>query len=117
MVRISIAAIATVAIHLLLGWAWTVLVGVAIGGWSGQTRRSMIIGALGVGLGWAALVAYNFVVAGPSTRIMIETMGELMGNTAGGVVVAATLLIGGVLGALGGLLGGQSARLVDLRPQ
>lgn len=115
MIRIGSVAIGAIAIHLGLGWAWTVLAGVGIGLWHGQTLRSMGIGALGVGLGWATLVGYSFLASGPSTRVMIDTVGGLMGNTADWLVVAATVLIGSLLGMLGGLVGGQFARLFGLR--
>jgi ABC-type dipeptide/oligopeptide/nickel transport system permease subunit len=42
---------------------------------------------------------------------MARTVGGLIGNLPGVAVVGATVLIGAVLGALGGVLGQQARRL------
>ena len=97
----------SLTLHLTLGWAWTLAAGLAGGFWA--VRRGWLVGLLGVGLGWAALVGYNAVVAGPAVRQMTTTVGGLLGNLPGFAVVIATVLIGAVLGALGGAAGTQLA--------
>ena len=106
---ILFTALLALALHLVLGWAWTLGAGVAAGLWAGQ--RGWLIGAAGVALEWAALVVYNVVVAPEAITRMARTMGEVMGNLPGFVTVLATVLIGALLGALGGYLGGQIRRL------
>lgn len=93
----------SLALHLTLGWAWTVLAGVA-GGWLAR-RRGWLVGLVGVGGAWLALVGYSFLVAPMPTRAMAGAMGGIMGNLPGWAVVALTLLIGLVLGGLGGGIG------------
>ncbi|WP_457651896.1 hypothetical protein [Rhodocaloribacter sp.] len=98
-----------VVLHLILGWPWTILAGVAAGVWKG--RGGWRIGALGVGLGWLAFVVYDYLVAAGAVGEMTRVMGGLMGNLPGFVVVVVTLVIGLVLGALGGAVGTQAAAL------
>ena len=107
--RIIATFLLSLALHLLMGWAWTLAAGLAGGFWA--MRRGWLVGLLGVGLDWAALVGYNSVVAGPPVRQMATTVGELLGNLPGFAVVIATVLIGAVLGALGGAAGTQLAFL------
>ena len=97
------------ALHLTLGWAWTLGAGLAGGAWAG--RRGWLTGAAGVALGWAALVAYHFAAAPGATVRMARTVGGLLGNLPGFATVLATVLIGAALGAAGGLVGQQLRRL------
>lgn len=97
------------ALHLMLGWAWTF--GAGLAGGVIAPRRGWLVGSLGVALDWAALVGYNFWIAGAATGIMIRTMGDILGNTSGMVVVAATVFIGAALGGLGGVVGMVTRRV------
>lgn len=107
--RIVATATLALVLHLTLGWAWTLAAGLAGGAWA--RRRGWLVGTLGVTLGWAVLVAYNFVVAGAAVQTMTSTVGGLLGNMPGVAVVAATVFIGGLLGLLGGVLGGTLRRI------
>ncbi|WP_456426082.1 hypothetical protein [Rhodocaloribacter sp.] len=98
-----------VVLHLILGWPWTILAGVAAGVWKG--RGGWRTGALGVGLGWLFFVGYDYLVAAGTVSEMTRVMGEFMGNLPGFVVVVVTLVIGLVLGALGGAVGARAAAL------
>jgi hypothetical protein len=102
-----------VVLHLILGWPWTILAGVAAGVWKG--RGGWRVGALGVGLGWLAFVGYDYLVAAGAVAEMTRVMGGLMGNLPGFVVVVVTLVIGLVLGALGGAVGARAAALAKRR--
>ncbi len=102
-------ALLALVLHLLLGWMWTVLAGAA-GGYL-SVRRGWLVGAAGVAAGWGALVAYNLLFFQDETRRMAETVGGILGNLPGFAVVVASLLTGAVLGALGGFVGAQAARL------
>ncbi len=93
------------ALHLTLGWAWTPLAALAGGAWSRRAGGGALTGALGVGLAWAALVAYNAAVAYAPTALLAHTVGGLLG-VPGGATFALTALLGATLGALAGLAGG-----------
>ena len=69
------------------------------------------MGAICVGLGWAALVAYNFFSAPAETEKMLGMMGGILGNLDGSLIVVLTILIGAILGMLGGLVGNQFKRM------
>lgn len=108
--KILLTLIIALILHLTLGWAWTSLAGVVGGFWAG--RRGWLVGAAGVALDWAVLVAYNFVVAAGPVQRMTSTVGGLLGNLPGVTIVLLTVLVGAVLGALGGLVGAQARRLL-----
>ncbi len=108
-----VTCIVALALHLTLGWAWTLLAGIAGGAWSG--RGGWRTGAAGVALAWAALVGYNLIVATGPVWQMLYTMGELLGGLPGAAVVLLTVLLGGVLGVLGGLIGSQAVQLLPSR--
>jgi len=110
-VRVLGTMVVALGLHLTLGWAWTFGAGV-VGGVAAP-HRGWLIGLLGVALDWAVLVGYNSMVAGAATEVMIGTMGGIFGNTAGTVVVAATVFIGALLGGLGGLVGMFARRTVQ----
>lgn len=112
--RVAVVAVLALALHLLLGWRWTILAGIVGGAW--VDRRGWLVGALGVGLDWAVLVLYNYATARAATQVMTETMGRLLGNMPSLVVVAATVLIGGLIGVLGGAIGTALRGLIRPRP-
>lgn len=96
-------------LHLLLGWAWTLAAGIA-GGFR-AVRQGWLVGALGVGLDWLAFLLYNYLVAQAATSELVRVLGDVLGGLPGVAVLGLTLLIGLVLGALGGFIGAQAARL------
>lgn len=100
-------------LHLLLGWMWTMLAGMAVGVWIG--RRGWFVGGIGVGLSWLGLVLYNFVVAAGPVGRMTDTFGGILGNLPGFVIVVITVLLGVLLGMIGGGLGTQLGLLLKPR--
>jgi len=103
-------AVLALALHLALGWAWTL--GAGLVGGVIAPRHGGLVGLLGVGLEWAALVGYNYIVAGAAMAVMTSTLGGILGNTPGTMVVAATVFIGALLGGLGGTVGALMRRWV-----
>ncbi|MFW5973540.1 MAG: hypothetical protein ACOCTG_06065 [Bacteroidota bacterium] len=99
---IVIAAV-SLSVHLLFGWMWTALVAIAAG--LVLKSRGWFVGMAGVAIGWAGLVVYSFSVAPYETAELLRIIGSLLGNLPAVVSVAATVSIGAVLGALGGLVG------------
>jgi len=91
------------AVHLALGWPWTFAAGLVGGYWAG--RGGWRVGAVGVGLDWAGLIAYNYIAAPEAVPTMVDTVGQVLGNMPGAAVVACTLCLGLMLGALGGATG------------
>ncbi len=111
--KLLVTALLALVLHLLLGWGWTLLAGVAAGAWVG--RRGWLVGGAGVALGWLALVAYNYAVAARPVQAMADALGGILGNLPGFVVVGLTLLIGALLGAVGGAAGTQLGLLLRRR--
>ncbi|HEY5565103.1 MAG TPA: hypothetical protein VIL33_05895 [Rhodothermia bacterium] len=101
-------------VHVFLGWPWSILGGAIAGFVSGRT--GWIVGAAAVGLSWALLVLYNFVVAPPEMARFLRITGGLFGNMSGPMVVVVTVLIGVLIGLLGGAIGGLIGSLTrDVR--
>ena len=98
------------ALHLTLGWAWTLGAGLIGGLWA--RRRGWLVGLIGVTLDWSVLLVYNVAVAPDATVRMARTVGALLGNLPGVATVLATVLVGAGLGALGGFTGQQLRRHV-----
>jgi len=103
-------ALVALAIHLLIGWPWTVLGGVLAGLVKG--RWGWAYGGLGVALSWMGLVFWNYIVVPAETGKTYALLGDLLGNLSPTLVVGITLLLGAVLGMLGGLIGTQLRFLI-----
>lgn len=112
LVLLGTALLSTV-LHWGLGWEATVLAGIVGGLWSG--RGHWLVGASGVGLGWAGAVLYTGAVTPAAFRTLLDTLGTLGGNIPGEVLVGLTVFLGSVLGAFGGAIGGQIRRLLEER--
>lgn len=109
LIKIAAVVLLALAFHLMLGWAWSPVAGLAAGFWIG--RRGWIAGMAAVGLSWLLLVTYSFAAAPRATAAMADVFGGILGNLPGAAIVGMTLLIGALLGALGGLAGSSLARL------
>ena len=108
--KLPATIILALVLHLLLGWAWTILAGVVVGVWQGP--RGWLVGGIGVGLSWLGLVLYNVVVAAEPVGRMTDTLGGILGGLPGLVIVVFTVLIGVLLGLVGGGLGTQLGLLI-----
>ena len=110
LVKVLVLATFALVLHLALGWAWTPAAGVAAGLWHG--RGGWHLGAAGVGLEWLILILYNYGVNARAVHLMTENLGSMLGNMPFFTIVALTLSIGVLLGALGGAAGTQLNRLL-----
>lgn len=109
---ILLTALLSIGAHLALGWEWTVLAGI-VGGLLVREPLGWLVGAFGTALGWALLVLYTAWVAPDALRILVDTFGALAGNIPGETLVGLTVLLGGLLGALGGGVGTLLRPMVD----
>ncbi len=99
-----------VLLHLVLGWQWTMLAGILCG--MMMYRWGGFGGFVSVASGWGILVLINYLAAPEPVGRMLHITGGILGNLPGAAVVVLTLVIGGLIGLIGGLIGIQLARLV-----
>lgn len=111
--RFATLLLLTVLLHVLLGWEWTILAGVAAG--YVYDRRGWLLGALIVAADWLLLVLFNVLVDARAIGAMTAAVGSILGNMPSFAVVAMTLCIGFLLGLLGGAAGTQLRHLVARR--
>ena len=102
---IVVCAAISVFVHLVLGWQWTMLAGILCGVL--MPARGWLWGFVSVAAGWGVLVLIDYLSAPAPIMRMLDMTGQILGNMPGAMVVALTILIGGILGFLGGLVGGQ----------
>jgi hypothetical protein len=102
-VILVLAIVLGLGLHLLLGWQWTIAAGLIAGLLA--RRFGALLGAIAVGLAWALLILYNYIVAPSETGRMIDIMGSLFGNLSPPLLVGSTVLLGTVIGLLGGSIG------------
>lgn len=110
-----VTALISIGVHLALGWQGTLLAGIVAGAWGHDPARGTLVAAGGTALGWAGLVVYSAAVAPASLRILIDTLGSLAGGIPGEALVGGTVVLGGLLGALGGGIGAV-LRLIVFTP-
>lgn len=113
LLRFAAVLLFAVVLHVVLGWEWTLLAGVAAGWLFG--RLGWLYGGLAVGSDWLLLVVFNYVANARAVGTMTNSVGSILGNMPSFAVVAITLFIGLLLGTVGGAAGTQLNRLVTLR--
>ena len=99
----------SIGLHVLLGWAWTILAAVLAGYWA--HRGGWWIGLLTLLLGWGSLLLGFTLINSESVRPTTEVMGGILGGVPGVAVVMAPLAIASLLGALGGAAGSAASLL------
>ena len=107
-----LAALLALALHILLGWQWSLIGGVIAG--FGVRRFAWAAGMIAVALSWMLLVVYNFAVAPAEMARFVKIASGLFGNMPGPMLVLATILIGALLGVLGGMTGGLARNLTPM---
>jgi hypothetical protein len=112
---VALAAPVAAGLHLAVGWEWTILPAIVAGVLAGS--RGWMAGLLTVALPWAGILAWSYAASPDSTPILLGVLGGLLGgNTPGAVVVALTLLFGGLIGLAGGTVGSQLNGLAPAGP-
>lgn len=104
-----LAALCALALHILLGWQWSLIGGIVAG--YGVRRFAWAAGMIVVALSWILLVVYNFAVAPAEMARFVKITSGLFGNMPGPILVLTTILIGALLGVLGGIIGGLARNL------
>lgn len=107
--------VAGLVVHPLLGWEWTAGAG-ALGGWV-ASRRGWLAGALGAGASWAVFTAWSFGVDARAVAEMTRVLASIAGGLPPAATVVATLGVGALLGAAGGLFGGALRNIVPRVPR
>lgn len=107
-----LALAVTLALHVVLGWPWSIVGGFVAG--VGAKRFGWALGTVAVALSWTILVVYNFAVAPEEMARFVEVTSTLLGNMNGPMLVLTTVLLGALLGLLGGGIGSLVRNIVDL---
>lgn len=102
-VKLIASTVAAFFLHLLLGWAFTMLAGIVAGLWHGH--GGWRLGAAAVTLDWAVWLIYSYAVDARAVHLMTQTIGSILGNMPFFIIVGLTLMIGTLLGAAGGFIG------------
>lgn len=92
-------------------WQLVVVAAVLAGVLSPSLRRAIVVGAGGVIVAWALLLLWQAAV-GPVATVS-ALLGAILGLTSAAPIlpIVLTLVLGGVLGAGGGMVGAGLARL------
>lgn len=106
-----LCTLVALAAHILLGWQWSIVGGIAAG--VAVRRLGPVVGMAAVGVSWLTLVLYNFATAPAETARFVQIAGELFGNMPTSMFVVMTILLGAVLGLLGGAIGSMLRRLSE----
>lgn len=111
-----ICIIATLLFTLTPFWQFAFLSGFLGGIFTKKMRWGLLIGFVGVVIGWGLYTLITVLFA-PTMATMLNQIGDLLIGTLGyGAVIAlVVILIGGLLGLLGGAIGGESRKLFDSR--
>lgn len=107
--RLALLTVATLLVHVVLGWAWALLVPLALGAlWpDGASWR----GALGVALSWGLLMAYYALSSGVYFERAAATIAALIGGLPAPVAPLLSLIFAALIGLCAGTVGAQARRL------
>lgn len=106
---IIISCILALALHVVLGWPWSIIGGVAAG-WlapAGGWWR----GGVAVGTAWLLLIGYNLLVAAGPVREMHRVAASIAGDLPGWTIPVLSVLVGLLIGSAGGLVGSSLRRV------
>ncbi len=107
--RLLILTVATLLIHVVLGWAWAISAPLILGAlWpDGATWR----GALGVGLSWGLVMAFYALSSGVYFERAAATIASLIGGLPAPVAPLLSLIFAALIGLCAGTVGAQTRRL------
>ncbi|MBL7976974.1 MAG: hypothetical protein JNN12_01440 [Bacteroidetes Order II. Incertae sedis bacterium] len=113
--KLTITALASLAVHLSLGWMYAPFVSLVGGFWQG--RGGGRLGAAAMALSWLGLMIWNYMIAPSAMQKMFLMMSGILGNLPPFGFPAITLLFALLLGALSGYVGAQGALLWKKKPR
>lgn len=111
-----ICVIATLLFTLTPFWQFAFLSGFLGGIFAKKMKTGLLIGFLGVVIGWGLYTLFTILFA-QTMATMLDQIGNLLIGVSGyGAFIAIVIiLIGGLMGLLGGAIGGESRNLFDSR--
>ncbi len=104
-----VGTLASLVLHVTLGWAWSVLGAILAG--SLTDRLGALVGSTSMVLAWGFAILYSFMTAPGETAEMARVVAALLGNLPSPVTVALTLFIAAALGLTGGWFGSTLRRI------
>lgn len=107
--KVIISICVALGFHVFAGWEWSLLGAILAGFW--VIKKGWLSGLLTLSLSWGLLIVLNLVVATQATQKYFEFAGSILGGLPSVVLPLATILVGGLLGALGGFVGSSLAGL------
>jgi len=102
-------AVAALVLHVVLGWAWSVLASVGGGYFSG--RRGWLVGGAALLVSWSAITWFRFLQAPAEVSEMARVVAGLAGGVPAFTTYLLTMFIGTLLGVAGGFLGSSIAEV------
>jgi hypothetical protein len=103
--KILLITILALILHLILGWQWVVVAGIAGGYWQG--KGGWRVGLVSITLAWLLLIIWNYLVTSVSIKQMFETMSAIMGGLPSFGFPMLTLVWAALLGVVSGAIGSQ----------
>ncbi len=107
--RLLILTVVSLLVHLALGWAWALVVPLALGAFwpDGASWR----GALGFALSWGGLMAFYALSLGVYFERAAATISTLIGGLPAPIAPLLSLIFAALIGLCAGTVGAQARRL------
>ncbi len=111
-ISLMIVIIIGIALQFLAGWPMMIIVGIIGALLVRRHRTAFAVGFVGITLSWLIIFAY-LISVGHALEIANFFVGLLGLNNMGGVLIAISCIIGGLLAGMGGLLGRSIVEFID----
>ena len=115
-IGLGVSFLASYLFSLTNVWQLVLLAGIVGGVWSQKALKSVFSGSVGVLLGWG--LSIGILSLQQHTNLLVNQIaGLILGSESYGfLLILGVLLIGGILGALGGVIG-HSIRILVYQKQ
>lgn len=111
-ITLIIVIVLGIVFQLLAGWPMMIIVGIIGALLVRRHRIAFAIGFLGITISWIIIFVY-LIVVGHALEIANFFVSLLGLNNMGGLLIAISCTIGGLLGGMGGLLGRSIIEVID----